>query len=220
MRDAKKLKRLNIGSGDIPTLGWVNYDNSLTVRLAKWPMIVKLMNRFGLLSSKQQRFMAVVRQEGILYADAVTRIPEADKSAEVLYTCHMLEHLDRLEARRFLSEARRVLTSGGIIRIAVPDLRFLVHNYLRDGSADVLVETLFMARPKTIGLIDRIKYMLVGERNHLWMYDGESLCSLLADMGFQNPQILQPGKTTIADPGQLDLFERAEESVYVEAINP
>lgn len=218
------MDRINIGCGDVPTPGWLNYDNSPTVRIARWPLPVRLIDgllqRSGLLSPKQQQFVMTVRREGIRYANAINSIPHRDGSVEVVYTCHMLEHLDRREARRFLAEVRRVLTRGGIIRVAVPDLRFHVENYLGQGDADRFVEDLFMATPRTTGLIAKIRYLLVGERHHLWMYDGESLCRLLAEVGFRNPLVVPSGATTIPNPGRLDLAERSPESLFVEAVNP
>lgn len=213
------MKRLNIGCGDVPTEGWDNYDNSFTVRLAHWPLVAAAMAKFGMLSSKQLQFINVVRQKGVKYANAVNRIPESDSSVEVLYTCHMLEHLDRNEAEHFLKEVRRVLIPGGILRVAVPDLRFHVENYVKDSDADVLVENLFMSVPKSTGLLRKLKYLLIGERHHLWMYDGQSLCALLQKVGFQNPVVLPAGETTIPNSGKLDLAERTPESVFVEAIN-
>jgi len=50
------------------------------------------------------------------------------------------------------------------------------------------------------------------------MYDGESLTRLLREAGFENAAVLPPGTTGIPDPGQLDLKERADESVYAEAV--
>ncbi len=214
------LKRLNVGSGDIPTIGWVNYDNSLTVRIAGWPGVDWLMGRLGLLSPKQQGFIRIIRQVGIKYANAVHRIPELDDSVEVLYTCHMLEHLNQREAGMFLREARRVLAPGGIIRVAVPDLRFHIENYMAERDADAFVEGIFMASANSDSWLGKLKYLLVGERHHLWMYDGESLCKLLLKAGFENPQVMPSGETTIPNPGELDLVERVPESVFVEAVNP
>lgn len=214
------LKRLNIGCGDVPTVGWVNYDNSLSLRLAQHPWLVTLLRNAGLISETQRRFMQFVSENDIRYANAVERIPEPDASAEVLYTCHMLEHLERREAESFLREARRVIVPGGIIRVVVPDLRYHSETYLLQGDADAFMQNLYVAVPKPAGLIGMLKYLLVGERHHLWMYDGASLCRLLGQAGFKEPQVLPPGKTTITNPGQLDLFEREQESVYVEAINP
>jgi hypothetical protein len=62
--------------------------------------------------------------------------------------------------------------------------------------------------------------MLVGPRHHLWMYDGNSLRALLERHGFVNASELPPGKTHIPETGALDLAEKADESVYVEAQKP
>jgi hypothetical protein len=52
------------------------------------------------------------------------------------------------------------------------------------------------------------------------MYDSASLAKLLIEAGFRNPVNLPPGQTTISESGSLDLREREEESLYVEARNP
>jgi Methyltransferase domain len=220
MKASENLKRLNVGCGATPTPGWVNYDNSISIRLAGWPVLTSLLERLGLLSEQQKQFIYIVKQKEIRYANAVKRIPEPDHSVEVLYTCHMLEHLDRREASLFLKEVRRVLVQNGIIRIAVPDLRYHINNYLKERNGDAFVENLQIARPRSGGLIEKSKNLLIGERHHLWMYDGESLCSLLLKSGFNTPQVLKAGETTIPNPGNLDLAERAPESVFVEAISP
>jgi predicted SAM-dependent methyltransferase len=213
------MTRLNIGCGATPTPGWVNYDNSMSVHLAAAPVLASVMSRLGLLSNMQNNLISVIKQEGIRYANAVKKIPEPDHSAEVLYTCHMLEHLYPKEAALFLKEARRVLIPNGIIRIAVPDLKFHIENYLKDHDADTFVKNIQLAVNKPTGLIEKLKRLIVGERNHLWMYDGESLCRLLLKSGFRNPQVLTSGQTRIPNPAGLDLAERSPESVFVEAFN-
>ena len=57
----------------------------------------------------------------------------------------------------------------------------------------------------------------MGPRRHLWMYDGLALVNLLSEIGFINVDIMPAGTTTIKVPGNLNLSERASESVYVEA---
>jgi predicted SAM-dependent methyltransferase len=212
--------RINIGCGQSPTEGWENYDNSLGLRLSKFPILVTIASKLGLLSQKQMGFINFARNSNIIWADAARHIPQPNNSVEVLYSSHMLEHLDRNQSISFLKEARRVLISGGIIRLSVPDLRLHVNSYLQDEDADKFIEStlLFTKRPKNI--FERIKYSIVGDRHHMWMYDGISLCKLLESTGFVNPKVLEQGKTTISDPGVLDLKERADESLYVEAINP
>ena len=219
MQQGSNLRRLNIGCGATPTPGWVNYDGSIGVHLAALPALVSIMTKFGLLSNMQNHLISVIKQEGIKYANAIKRIPEPNHSADVLYTCHMLEHLDRREAELFLKEARRVLIPNGIIRIAVPDLKYHIENYLKDQDADAFIRNIQLANNRPIGLVEKLKHFIVGERHHLWMYDGVSLCRLLLESGFRNPRVLGAGQTTIPNPGCLDLAERVPESVFVEAKN-
>ena len=129
----------------------------------------------------------------------------------------MLEHLDRLDAAAFLKEAGRVLCPGGIIRLAVPDLRRLADKYIEANDADTFVEDTYLAQPKIRTLLGRLRILLTGERHHQWMYDGQSLCRLVEANGFINASIMPPDETRIPDPGPLDLRERSAGSVYVEA---
>jgi predicted SAM-dependent methyltransferase len=158
------------------------------------------------------------QSNNIEWADASHNIPASNDSIDVIYTSHMLEHLDRVEASSFLKEAKRVLRSDGIIRIAVPDIKRQINEYVKSNDADVFIESTHMCvpRPRTIG--QRLRMLIVGTRHHQWMYDGDSLSRLLIKSGFKNPIILKAGETTISDPGSLDLTERSEESVYIEAI--
>lgn len=57
-------------------------------------------------------------------------IPFAEKSFEVVYHSHVLEHLHKTQAPFFLKECWRVLKPGGIIRVVVPNLEVIVRNYL------------------------------------------------------------------------------------------
>lgn len=131
----------------------------------------------------------------------------------------MIEHLDQQGAVLFLTEARRVLTSGGIIRLAVPDIRMRALKYVETNDADAFVASTFMAVPRPRTFAERLAAILVGPRHHAWMYDGPSLSRLLELHGFVSPRILKAGETQITEPQNLDLYERAGESVYVEALN-
>jgi SAM-dependent methyltransferase len=207
--------RVNVGCGMTPTPGWLNLDNSPTIRLAARPWL-NAVGKF-LLSAPQRQYLEFCRSSGIAWADASTRLPLADDSCDVVYSCHMLEHLDLEEAETFLSEAHRVLRTGGILRIAVPDLRKHVDRYIESRDADRFIRETHLGRAKPRGLRNRLASVLIGDRSHHWMYDGPSLSSLLERNGFRAATVLAPGETTIPDPGPLDLRERADESVYVEA---
>jgi predicted SAM-dependent methyltransferase len=160
------------------------------------------------------------RRGSIRFANAAVHIPCAAGSVAAVYSSHMIEHLDRSEARAFLTEVRRVLRPGGVVRIAAPDLSRLVSDYLATGDADTFVSGSHMGLDRPAGLRGWLRWALVGPRHHLWMYDGESLTRLLREAGFADAAVVPPGSTRIDEPGRLDLLERAAESVYVEAARP
>jgi hypothetical protein len=49
------------------------------------------------------------------------------------------------------------------------------------------------------------------------MYDGKSMLDFLTAEGFVGADVVPPGQTRISNPGALDLWERHEVTVYVEA---
>ncbi len=57
-------------------------------------------------------------------------LPLESAAADACYASHLLEHLRRQDALALIKECFRVLKSGGVIRIAVPDLEAIVRRYL------------------------------------------------------------------------------------------
>ncbi len=206
----------NVGCGSTPTAGWINFDNSLTVRISG--SLAWLLASVGAMSSSQVRFLEVARRHGIRYATA-TRLPLPDQALHGLYTSHMLEHLSRLEASRFLREAHRVLRSGGTLRVSVPDLSKLVEDYRADGNADVFQQRMMMATDVS-SLSRRFQLALLGPRHHQWMYDERSLGALLTAAGFVEVSRPAPGRTRMDDVPTLDLREREDESLVMEGTRP
>lgn len=139
--------RVNIGCGKSQTDGWVNFDNSFSVRAARWPVVIPALTRLRVLGPDSVELMRLARARNIRFANATVRIPCADGSAAAVYSSHMIERLDRGEARAFLGEVRRILHPGGVLRIAAPDLAQLVEGYLANGDADHFVTGLYGTEP-------------------------------------------------------------------------
>ena len=111
-----------------------------------------------------------------------------------------------------------MLERGGVLRIAVPDLLRRARRYLEETKdADSFVASTRLAADKPHGLAASLKFLLVGPRHH-WMYDAASLVRLIESVGFHDAAEAPPGSTRIVDPGELNLREREEESIYVEAL--
>lgn len=211
-----KMARVNIGCGSSPTPGWLNFDNSPSVLFGHLPeSLTAMLERMGVIGPENARLIEVAREEGVKRVSA-TSIPLPNASAEVIYSSHMLEHLDRHTARLFLAECHRVLRPGGWLRLVVPDIAMYVNEYAADGDANRLVMSLRLAQERTTGF-KRLAEIVVGFRGHRWMYDATSLSLLVSEFGFTAANVLDPGETRIPDPGHLNLREREDESIYLEA---
>jgi predicted SAM-dependent methyltransferase len=210
--------RVNVGCGPSPARGWLNIDNSPGVWIGRHPAPFAVLERTGLLSAERLRMARVAREAGIVWGNA-RRLPLADGSADAVYCSHVLEHLDCRQVEQFLSEVRRILAPGGVLRIAVPDLGLFVERYRQSEDADAFLESLRLAHEKP-RLLSLPRVLLRLARGHAWMYDERSLTRLLREHGFTEATALPAGKTMMADTSGLDLREREDESLYVEARSP
>jgi predicted SAM-dependent methyltransferase len=212
--------RINIGCGRMPTPGWRNFDNSISLHLSRFPGLPRILRGLRLIDDSQYQFIRFAHENDIGFGDATKGLAIQDACVDVIYSSHMLEHLDRNDVTSFLKEAFRLLRPGGTIRIAIPDIKKMVDHYNETGDADSFIESthLCVSRPRSVA--QRLRLLLVGTRHHQWMYDGRSLSNLLRTHGFMGTEVMPTGTTTICQCHPLDLHERASESIYVEAQKP
>ncbi len=210
--------KLNVGCGASPILGWVNIDNSMSLYFAKRPLITFILRNLGLLDAEQIKLVDFFRHNEVKYSKA-TNLPVIENSVEIIYSSHMLEHLDRQDALVFLQEAHRVLVVGGLIRLCLPDINKLCKSYLEHGDADIFVEQTLLATPSQKTTFSKLKFFIIGSRHHMWMYDAKSLTRLMLKVGFRDIKILEPGETRILNNGEgVNLFEHDNHSFYIEAV--
>ena len=212
------LLRINFGCGQTPCQGWINLDNSYALKLRKFYPLMTLLKIFNLISSSQLRNIEFNRKKNIFFADATKKFNFDNNSVDVIYTSHMLEHLSKKSANHFIKECNRVLKKGGILRVVVPDIKKIVDDYLLNEDADAFLERSLLVAPSLESLKSKIQLFLVGYRHHQWLYDSKSLQKLLLNNGFENPIEQSPGQTLILNSDGLNLSERSEESIYIEAI--
>lgn len=210
--------RVNIGCGKTPIKGWINFDNSLAIKLANSPFLFFLTKILKLINNQQVKNIEWNKRNEIHFADATKKIPLKDNSVECVYTSHMIEHLSRPGVTLFLNEVHRILKDGGILRISVPDLKIVTENYLSEGDANKFMEKLFVEAPPINSLKEKLQLFFIGYRHHQWMYDGKSLSNLIKNLGFKNVKVCKKGETSIKNINGSNLFERSDESVYVEGL--
>jgi len=213
--------RLNLGCGLLTHPSWINVDGSWNARLAKHPFLRNSLSLLGILPAERAE---VPWRPDIFIHDIRKPLPFPDCSAEAVYASHVLEHLYREQGQQLILEAFRVLASGGIVRIVVPDLHTIVREYLGDrpfgelsSSAkalppgDLLNERLLMRwpSPSRRNFVLRIYEAWQDFHSHKWMYDEQSLASLLRSVGFVDvvrrsyAESLITNITDVEDPSRI-----------------
>jgi len=144
----------------------------------------------------------------VIFVDARRRLPFDDSTFDYVFTEHMLEHLDYLEGRAMLGECCRILRPGGRIRIATPDLRFLIELYspqksdLQQRYIAWAAATFFpeIGIPEDVFVINNF-FRAWG---HKFIYDFSSLSGAMREGGFDQIQPRKVGESDDADLRNLE----------------
>lgn len=67
----------------------------------------------------------------VVKVNIIEGLPFSSEFADVCYSSHVLEHLDKRTAHSLIVECFRVLKPGGTVRLVVPDLGAIASEYLR-----------------------------------------------------------------------------------------
>lgn len=102
-----------------------------------------------------------------------------DNSADIIYSSHSLEYFDRDQTETVLKEWRRVLKTGGILRVAVPDFEALIQLYMAEKDINLVLGPLYgrMAVATESGYTTLY---------HKTTFDEASLRKILELVGFKN----------------------------------
>ena len=118
----------------------------------------------------------------INYKSSIDHLPFfPNGSVDLIYCSHALEYFDRDQARDVLREWYRVLSPGGLLRLAVPDFEALIKVYRISGELTSVLGPLY--GKMSIASPDGRTTLY-----HKTTYDEASLRSLLKDGGFVTPE--------------------------------
>jgi hypothetical protein len=62
--------------------------------------------------------------------------------ADLIYACHVLEHVSHLKIRKTLNGLRKCLKKGGILRLSVPDFDKILEMYQEENNIDDIIAPL------------------------------------------------------------------------------
>ena len=116
-----------------------------------------------------------------------------EKSVELIYNCHVLEHFKRSDVKRVLQEWYRVLKPGGTLRVSVPDFAKLCKIYQQEQKLELVIGPLFGRQDYLYNI-------------HYNVFDFNTLSSLLRQAGFCDVTVYDWRDTEHAD---IDDFSQA-----------
>ena len=148
----------------------------------------------------------------IIYLDATMTFPFADNTFSYIFSEHMIEHINLLEGLQMIAECYRVLKPGGKIRIATPDLAFLMNLYAKPEEELHKSYTTFSKRyfpdnhPVMTG---RVVNNFFRDWGHKYIHDKQSLTYLLEHAGFLEIHFSEVGESS--DPTFKNLEKHGKE---------
>ena len=122
----------------------------------------------------------------IHYVRAIDNLaPFGDRSIDLVYASHCLEHFSHVRVNKVLHEWYRVIKVGGILRLSVPDFELLLDIY-RDNNND----------------LDAIQQPLMGGQDykynfHYIAFNRSNLTAILKRVGFKTVRSWQPGTSNL-----------------------
>ena len=183
----ESVLKLHIGCGTVYKQVWINIDNNSD-------------NNISMLDFKW---------------DLRKPLPFKDNSVDFIFNEHFFEHLTVKEGQKAIKDFYRILKSGGVMRIAMPDLDSIVKNYLNANWKYEQKEFFFffgLNFVQTRAELININFRWWG---HKWLYDWEELYRRLKEAGCNNIKQCEIYKSEYSD---LSNMETRNESTLIAEI--
>jgi predicted SAM-dependent methyltransferase len=183
--NSSKIHKLHIGCGKNILSGWLNADLNPEKSL------------------------------DIIHLDATKPFPFVENTFDYIFSEHMIEHISHQEGLLMLQECFRVLRPNGKIRIATPNLEFLVRMFANNRS-DIEQEYLnwsnsnFCKIPKTNSAAFVINNFM-RDWGHTFIYDENTLHLSLENCGFSGIKILSIHNSDQSELKKLENTDRIPE---------
>lgn len=119
-------------------------------------------------------------RKGCKRLDVRKNLPYDDNCVEFIYNEHVIEHFTAKEGLKVLKEFYRVLTVDGVLRIATPDLDYVIEKYNGSWQDQVWLKnyTYIQTRAEMLNTAFR-------NWEHQYLYNEEELTRRLKEAGFK-----------------------------------
>ncbi len=187
--------KINLGCGTNVIEGWYNYDHPD-------PAVVGGMPHESI--------------QGVIDHDLSNGIPHDDATVAIVYSEHVIEHLEKGDAEDLLRDCYRVLQPGGHLRIGWPALELTLRAYfLRSRRYREYVSGALA--PSRTGSWDEFFSDTLFSWNHRYAYTTRHMKLLLGQIGFHEIKSYRSGQSGL---GLKVDFRDDPATRYVEGVKP
>lgn len=148
-----------------------------------------------------------------LHHDMMNPLPFPTGSVELVYNEHFLEHLTAEQGVAALREFHRVLRVGGVLRVAMPDLRYILFRYFWRWRAQEWIKRYDYDHLQTPAEMVNLCFHEWGHRH---LYDHPELIRRLREAGFHRWRRASFGRSVHAELRRLET--RGDSKLIVEAV--
>jgi SAM-dependent methyltransferase len=148
-----------------------------------------------------------------LHGDIVAGLSVPNDTFEYIVSIHALQDLPCLDVPRALTELRRVLKPGGVLRLGLPDIDRAIAAYLRDDGAYFHVPDV---DAQSLG--GKLVTQLVWYGSTRTPFTFDFIAELLSKAAFRGIVRCRYRETVSPYPEIIELDNRERESLFVEAI--
>lgn len=178
--------KLNVGCGTDYKKGWINIDNNTDNNIEKLD----------------------------LNWDLRYPLPLPENSVDFIFNEHFIEHLSVEEGQTAIKDLMRVLKPGGVMRIATPDLEYIVEKYI---NVPIDKDPTLGKFSSLNNIKTRAERMNAGFRfwGHKWLYDWEELERRINEAGYKKVKRCKLDKSKYKE---LQSLETRSESTLIAEI--
>jgi predicted SAM-dependent methyltransferase len=141
--------------------------------------------------------------------DLRSGFPAPPSSVTFIFSEHVFEHLTLEDGCRLLADCHSALTPGGVFRIAMPDLRYIVDRYLGDWRDQAWLQD---PAYNAIDSPTRMLNFALRSWQHQYVYDLAELTLRLNEAGFT---IIESGELGQSRHPELRGLERRQDSLLI-----
>jgi len=142
-----------------------------------------------------------------LTLDITRGLPLTAGSARLIYHEHVMEHITVDEGKACLADWHRLLEPGGVLRIATPDLAYVVERYGGDWRNQA-----WLKLPEYAFIQTRAEMLNTSMRwwGHQYLYDEEELGRRMREAGFAEVRRCRLGESTMPELARLETREDSQ----------